>query len=74
MILPINSFKRLAKQYGVKRISSNASKFLTKTSEEFASELIKSALEVVKSNKRTTLLVSDIELALKLRGKNNAYK
>lgn len=67
MTLPINPFKRLAKQCGVKRISWKACEFLAKSSEAFALELIKSALEVVKSDKRTTLLVSDVELAYKIK-------
>jgi len=75
VLLPINPFKRLARQTGIKRISNKACELLAVLSEEFASDLVKSALEITKSNKRTTLLDSDIETAYKIMKREfNAYK
>lgn len=69
LLLPINPFKRLAKEAGIKRISNKACELLAKLSEEFASDLLKSALEITKSQKRTTMLERDVELAFKLKVK-----
>jgi len=75
MVLPINPFKKLAKGSGVNRIGGKSCELLAKLSEEFAIELIKSALEITKSNKRTTLLTSDIETAYKIMKRDfNANK
>ena len=67
MLLPINSFKRIAKETGAKRISKKAIKSLAKLSEEYAIELAKTALEIMRASKRTTLIESDIETAFKIK-------
>lgn len=67
IILPINTFKKLSKNVGVKRISDKAVKLLAKLSEEFATDVIEYALEISKSEKRTTVLARDIEIASKLK-------
>jgi histone H3/H4 len=76
--LPINPFKRLAKQNSCKRISQKACELLTKYSEEYAISLIKIATELAKNSNRTTILERDIEQAKNMKGgelwKTNSYK
>jgi histone H3/H4 len=66
-LLPVNSFRRLAKQNGCSRISDKACQLLTKYSEEYAISLIKRASELAKHSNRTTILDRDVEQAKNMK-------
>ena len=65
-ILPVNTFDRLAKQNGVKRLSRKACELLAKYCEDYAIDLIKKARELSEHSERATILERDIEAAKKL--------
>jgi len=65
-ILKVNSFRKLAKQNGIKRISDDACKLLAKYCEEYAVELVKKASILAQHAQRTTVTESDIEAVRKL--------
>jgi len=66
MILKMNSFRKIAKQNGIKRISDDACKLLAKYCEEYAVELLKKAIILSEHAQRTTVTESDIETVRKL--------
>ena len=68
-MLPINPFKKLAKDNGAKRISDKAVKRLVELCELCAKELVAGGIEAMKNEdrRRSTLLPRDLELAAKLR-------
>ena len=65
MTLPLNPFKKIAKQNGVKRISQKACELLAQYCEEYTIELIKKAQIFSENSNRTTILERDVESAKK---------
>jgi len=63
MILKRETFDKILKEYGARRVSPEASKFFATYMEKIALELLRAANEFCLHAKRRTVLLEDIMLA-----------
>jgi len=70
MTLKIETFRKIARKMGVKRISDDACRLLAQYCEEYAVELIQRADMFSKHAKRKTILDCDIQAAKKIESKS----
>jgi histone H3/H4 len=61
-MLPLAAIERIARKAGIERISADAIKELTKTTEELGLELALEAAQAARHAKRKTILKEDIKL------------
>jgi histone H3/H4 len=64
--LPLASLDRVLKRAGAPRVSDSASAELAQVIEDVGIEIGKEAVKIARSNKRKTVMASDIQKAVKL--------